>query len=64
MRTADRLVLQTVRRGGPWLSVLAVTSVVGALAELALPSSWAGRSTVSSRPTPAADPGSAPAPSS
>ncbi|WP_371784634.1 ABC transporter ATP-binding protein [Streptosporangium subroseum] len=37
MRTADRLVVQTVRRGGPWLGVLAVTSVIGAFAELALP---------------------------
>ncbi|MEU9830577.1 ABC transporter ATP-binding protein [Streptosporangium sp. NPDC048047] len=37
MRTADRLLAQTVRRGGPWLGVLAVSSVAGALAELALP---------------------------
>ncbi|MFD8534360.1 ABC transporter ATP-binding protein [Streptosporangium canum] len=37
MRTADRLVLQTVRRGGPWLGVLALTSVAGSVAELALP---------------------------
>ncbi|WP_433239861.1 ABC transporter ATP-binding protein [Streptosporangium sp. CA-135522] len=37
MRTADRLVAETVRRGGIWLGVLAVTSVVGAFAELALP---------------------------
>lgn len=36
-RLADRLVAQTVRRGGPWLGVLALTSVFGALAELALP---------------------------
>ncbi|WP_218912802.1 ABC transporter ATP-binding protein [Streptosporangium sandarakinum] len=34
---ADRLLAQTVRRGGPWLGVLAVSSVAGALAELALP---------------------------
>ncbi|GAB2489178.1 ABC transporter ATP-binding protein [Streptosporangium sandarakinum] len=37
MRMADRLLAQTVRRGGPWLGVLAVSSVAGALAELALP---------------------------
>ncbi|MFJ2030029.1 ABC transporter ATP-binding protein [Streptosporangium sp. NPDC087985] len=37
MRTADRLVAQTVRRGGPWLGVLAVACVIGAFAELALP---------------------------
>ncbi|WP_326823935.1 ABC transporter ATP-binding protein [Streptosporangium sp. NBC_01756] len=37
MRTADRLVARTVRRGGPWLGVLAVASVIGACAELALP---------------------------
>ncbi|GAA4229931.1 ATP-binding cassette subfamily B protein [Streptosporangium album] len=37
MRTADRLVARTVRRGGPWLGVLAVTCVLGAFAELALP---------------------------
>ncbi|MEU4409298.1 ABC transporter ATP-binding protein [Streptosporangium sp. NPDC023963] len=37
MRAADRLVADTVRRGGPWLAVLAVTSVLGAFAQLALP---------------------------
>ncbi|WP_030907978.1 ABC transporter ATP-binding protein [Streptosporangium amethystogenes] len=37
MRAADRLVAETVRRGGPWLAVLAVTSVLGAFAQLALP---------------------------
>ncbi|WP_343978957.1 ABC transporter transmembrane domain-containing protein, partial [Streptosporangium amethystogenes] len=37
MRAADRLVTETVRRGGPWLAVLAVTSVLGAFAQLALP---------------------------
>ena len=37
MRAADRLVAETVRRSGPWLAVLAVTSVLGAFAQLALP---------------------------
>ncbi|GAA3419462.1 ABC transporter ATP-binding protein [Streptosporangium vulgare] len=37
MRAADRLVADTVRRSGPWLAVLAVTSVLGAFAQLALP---------------------------
>ncbi|GAA3134359.1 ABC transporter ATP-binding protein [Planomonospora alba] len=37
MRPADRLIVQTVRRSGPWPAVLAVASVVGACAELALP---------------------------
>ncbi|GAA3023588.1 ABC transporter ATP-binding protein [Streptosporangium longisporum] len=37
MRAADRLVAETVRRGGPWLAVLAVASVLGAFAQLALP---------------------------
>ncbi|MGC5010356.1 ABC transporter ATP-binding protein [Streptosporangium sp. DT93] len=37
MRAADRLVAETVRRGGPWLAVLAVVSVLGAFAQLALP---------------------------
>ncbi|MEU4832452.1 ABC transporter ATP-binding protein [Streptosporangium sp. NPDC023615] len=37
MRAADRLVAETVRRGGPWLAVLAIVSVLGAFAQLALP---------------------------
>ncbi|MEU8203541.1 ABC transporter ATP-binding protein [Streptosporangium sp. NPDC049046] len=37
MRAADRLVVDTVRRGGPWLAVLVATSVLGAFAQLALP---------------------------
>ncbi|WP_436762512.1 ABC transporter ATP-binding protein [Streptosporangium sp. V21-05] len=37
MRAADRLVADTVRRSGPWLTVLAVASVLGAFAQLALP---------------------------
>ncbi|MEV7006484.1 ABC transporter ATP-binding protein [Streptosporangium sp. NPDC051022] len=37
MRTADQLVARTVRHSGPWLGVLVLTSVTGALAELALP---------------------------
>lgn len=37
MRTADRLVRRAVRHGGPWLGVLTLTSVLGALTELALP---------------------------
>ncbi|MEV0612899.1 ABC transporter ATP-binding protein [Nonomuraea sp. NPDC050404] len=37
MRAADRLVIDTVRRSGPWPAVLAVTAVVGAAAELAIP---------------------------
>ncbi|NRQ31748.1 ABC transporter ATP-binding protein [Nonomuraea sp. NN258] len=37
MRAADRLVMRTVRRGGPWPAVLAATAVLGAAAELAVP---------------------------
>ncbi|MBG0831018.1 ABC transporter ATP-binding protein [Planomonospora sp. ID67723] len=37
MQAADRLVVQAVRRGGPWPGVLAVASVTGAFAELTLP---------------------------
>ena len=37
MRPGDRLVLEAVRRGGPWPAILAVTAVVGAASELALP---------------------------
>ncbi|MBB2911557.1 ATP-binding cassette subfamily B protein [Streptosporangium becharense] len=37
MRAADRLVTEAVRRGGAWPAVLAVASVLGAAAELALP---------------------------
>ncbi|GGK78692.1 ABC transporter ATP-binding protein [Planomonospora parontospora subsp. parontospora] len=37
MRSSDRLVARIVRRSGPWLGVLAVTAVTGALAQLALP---------------------------
>ncbi len=37
MRTADRLVARTIRHSGPWLYVLVLTSVAGALAELSLP---------------------------
>ncbi|WP_449066152.1 ABC transporter transmembrane domain-containing protein [Planomonospora algeriensis] len=37
MRSSDRLLARIVRRGGPWLGVLAVTAVTGALAQLALP---------------------------
>ncbi|GAA3089224.1 ABC transporter ATP-binding protein [Streptosporangium carneum] len=37
MRAADRLVKRTIRHSGPWLYVLAFTSVAGALMELALP---------------------------
>ncbi|MFI7131770.1 ABC transporter ATP-binding protein [Nonomuraea sp. NPDC050153] len=37
MRAGDRLVIGTVRRGGPWPAVLAVTAVVGAAGELAVP---------------------------
>ncbi|MEV8632686.1 ABC transporter ATP-binding protein, partial [Streptosporangium sp. NPDC051023] len=37
MRTADRLVARAVRHSGPWLYMLVITSVVGALSELALP---------------------------
>ncbi|MFC5829455.1 ATP-binding cassette domain-containing protein, partial [Nonomuraea insulae] len=33
----DRLVIGTVRRGGPWPAALAVTAVVGAAGELAIP---------------------------
>lgn len=37
MRAGDRLVMETVRRGGPWPALLAVTAVAGAAGELALP---------------------------
>ncbi|GAA0926470.1 ABC transporter ATP-binding protein [Nonomuraea longicatena] len=37
MRAGDRLVVETVRRGGPWPGVLAVTTLAGAAGELALP---------------------------
>ncbi|MBN6052079.1 ABC transporter ATP-binding protein [Nonomuraea sp. RK-328] len=37
MRAGDRLVMDAVRRGGPWPVALAVTAVAGAAAELALP---------------------------
>ncbi|MFI6707998.1 ATP-binding cassette domain-containing protein [Nonomuraea sp. NPDC050478] len=37
MRAQDRLVLDAVRRGGPWPAVLAGTAIGGAAAELALP---------------------------
>lgn len=37
MEAADRLVLRTVRHGGPWPAVLALASVAGAALELALP---------------------------
>ncbi|HEX6469865.1 MAG TPA: ABC transporter ATP-binding protein [Streptosporangiaceae bacterium] len=37
MEAADRLVRQAVRRGGPWLAVLAATSVCGAFLQLTLP---------------------------
>ncbi|MFG3436703.1 ABC transporter ATP-binding protein [Nonomuraea sp. NPDC047897] len=37
MRAGDRLVMETVRRGGRWPVLLAVTAVAGAAAELALP---------------------------
>ncbi|MDR8411133.1 ABC transporter ATP-binding protein/permease [Nonomuraea sp. 3-1Str] len=37
MRAGDRLVMDAVRRGGPWPVVLAVTAVAGAAGELALP---------------------------
>ncbi|SEG23886.1 ATP-binding cassette, subfamily B [Nonomuraea solani] len=37
MLAGDRLVIGTVRRCGPWPAVLAVTAVVGAIAELAVP---------------------------
>ncbi|TXK39808.1 ABC transporter ATP-binding protein [Nonomuraea sp. C10] len=37
MRAQDRLVLDAVRRGGPWPAVLAGTALGGAAAELALP---------------------------
>ncbi|WP_344970458.1 ABC transporter ATP-binding protein [Streptosporangium fragile] len=37
MRAADRLVTETVRRGGAWPAVLAAVSVLGAAAQLALP---------------------------
>jgi ATP-binding cassette, subfamily B, bacterial len=34
---ADRLVAQTIRRGGPWLAVLAVVAIIGSVTELFLP---------------------------
>ncbi|WP_067184298.1 ATP-binding cassette domain-containing protein [Microtetraspora niveoalba] len=37
MEAADRLVVRTIRHGGPWLLVLAVASVGGSILELALP---------------------------
>ncbi|MFI6732619.1 ABC transporter ATP-binding protein [Nonomuraea sp. NPDC050451] len=37
MRAGDRLVIGTVRRSGPWPAVLAVTALVGAAGELAVP---------------------------
>ncbi|MCG5214243.1 ABC transporter ATP-binding protein [Streptosporangium sp. KLBMP 9127] len=37
MRAADRLVIEAVRRGGPWPSVLAVAAGAGTAGELALP---------------------------
>ncbi|MEU7745952.1 ABC transporter ATP-binding protein [Nonomuraea sp. NPDC049158] len=37
MRAGDRLVMDAVRRSGPWPAVLAVTAIAGAVAELALP---------------------------
>ncbi|MGW0198848.1 ABC transporter transmembrane domain-containing protein, partial [Nonomuraea sp. NPDC003201] len=36
-RAGDRLVIGTVRRSGPWPAVLAVTALVGAAGELAVP---------------------------
>ncbi|MBP2703613.1 ABC transporter ATP-binding protein [Microbispora sp. RL4-1S] len=40
-RSADRLILDAVRRGGPWLAGLAAAALVGAAAELALPAALA-----------------------
>ena len=37
MRAGDRLVMDAVRRSGPWPAVLAVTAIAGAAGELALP---------------------------
>jgi ATP-binding cassette subfamily B protein len=37
VRAGDRLVIRTIRRGGPWPAVLAVTAVAGAAGELAVP---------------------------
>ncbi|MFC4113912.1 ATP-binding cassette domain-containing protein [Nonomuraea zeae] len=37
MRAGDRLLTGTIRRGGPWPAVLAVTAVAGAAGELAVP---------------------------
>lgn len=37
MDAADRLVVRTVRRGGPWLAVLAVISIGGGALQLSLP---------------------------
>ncbi|MEU4230535.1 ABC transporter ATP-binding protein [Nonomuraea sp. NPDC026600] len=37
MRAGDRLVMDAVRRSGPWPVVLAVTAIAGAAGELALP---------------------------
>ncbi|MEZ0071128.1 ABC transporter ATP-binding protein [Planotetraspora sp. GP83] len=36
-RTADTLIIKAVRRGGPWLALLAATALLGAVAELLLP---------------------------
>jgi ATP-binding cassette subfamily B protein len=37
VRAGDRLLTGTIRRGGPWPAVLAVTAVAGAAGELAVP---------------------------
>uniref|UniRef100_UPI00066B5343 ABC transporter transmembrane domain-containing protein n=1 Tax=Nonomuraea sp. SBT364 TaxID=1580530 RepID=UPI00066B5343 len=37
MQAGDRLVLDTVRRGGPWPAILAATAIAGSAGELALP---------------------------
>ncbi|WP_433217316.1 ABC transporter ATP-binding protein [Microtetraspora malaysiensis] len=37
MEAADRLVVRTVRHGGPWVFVLAVAAIGGSVLELALP---------------------------
>ncbi|MFG1684261.1 ABC transporter ATP-binding protein [Nonomuraea sp. NPDC049269] len=52
MRAGDRLVMDAVRKSGPWPVVLAVTAIAGAAGELALPYA-AGRTVdgfVSARP--------------
>jgi ATP-binding cassette subfamily B protein len=52
VRAGDRLVMDAVRRSGPWPAVLAVTAIAGAAGELALPYA-AGRTVdgfVSARP--------------